>query len=125
MMLQPSIDSLLDKVGSKYSLVVLEAKRAHELRDGERKTKEFTAVKRTLQSLEEIAEGTVTIHPDSEAKRSSREEKLKLVALEQKLQEAIIREQIKKDEAEEEAKAKGAKAAKAAAAAASAETEAE
>ena len=31
MMLKPSIDTLLDKVPSKYSLVILEAKRAHEL----------------------------------------------------------------------------------------------
>ena len=30
-MLKPSIDTLLDKVPSKYSLVILEAKRAHEL----------------------------------------------------------------------------------------------
>lgn len=45
MMLEPSIDKLLDQVDSKYSLVVLEAKRAHELRDKERPTKEFKAVK--------------------------------------------------------------------------------
>lgn len=31
MMLKPSIDKLLDKVPSKYSLVILQAKRAHEL----------------------------------------------------------------------------------------------
>ena len=59
MMLEPSIDKLLDQVDSKYSLVVLEAKRAHELRDKERPTKEFKSVKRTLQALEEIADGTV------------------------------------------------------------------
>ena len=34
MMLKPSIDTLLDKVPSKYSLVILEAKRAHELESG-------------------------------------------------------------------------------------------
>ncbi len=34
MMLKPSIDTLLDKVPSKYSLVILEAKRAHELEAG-------------------------------------------------------------------------------------------
>ena len=69
MMLEPSIDKLLDQVDSKYSLVVLEAKRAHELRDKERPTKEFKAVKRTLQALEEIADGTVKIHPAPELKR--------------------------------------------------------
>lgn len=31
MMLKPSIDSLLDRVNSKYSLVILASKRAHEL----------------------------------------------------------------------------------------------
>ena len=61
MMLEPSIDKLLDQVDSKYSLVVLEAKRAHELRDKERPTKEFKAVKNTLRALEEIADGTVEI----------------------------------------------------------------
>ena len=34
MMLKPSIDTLLDKVPSKYSLVILLAKRAHELEAG-------------------------------------------------------------------------------------------
>ena len=48
MMLKPSIDVLLDKVDSKYSLVVLEAKRAHELRDGEAATQSFSSVKPTL-----------------------------------------------------------------------------
>ncbi|MEY9091981.1 DNA-directed RNA polymerase subunit omega [Paenibacillus sp. RC84] len=33
-MLYPSIDKLLDKVDSKYSLVVAAAKRARSLRDG-------------------------------------------------------------------------------------------
>lgn len=33
-MLKPSIDTLLDKVPSKYSLVILLAKRAHELESG-------------------------------------------------------------------------------------------
>ena len=41
MMLKPSIDTLLDKVPSKYSLVILEAKRAHELE--EKKIKEQIA----------------------------------------------------------------------------------
>lgn len=75
MMLEPSIDKLLDQVDSKYSLVVLEAKRAHELRDKERPTKEFKSVKRTLQALEEIADGTVKIHPAPELKRETLVEK--------------------------------------------------
>ena len=96
MMLEPSIDKLLDQVDSKYSLVVLEAKRAHELRDGERPTKEFKAVKRTLQALEEIADGTVKIHPAPELKRETLVEKRELERLQAKMKEQLIKEQIAK-----------------------------
>ena len=54
MMLKPSIDTLLDKVPSKYSLVILEAKRAHELESGAPATQEFKSEKSTLRALEEI-----------------------------------------------------------------------
>ena len=64
MMLKPSIDTLLDKVPSKYSLVILEAKRAHELEAGAPATQEFKSEKSTLRALEEIESGNVTIHPD-------------------------------------------------------------
>ena len=90
MMLEPSIDKLLQHVDSKYSLVVLEAKRAHELRDGERPTMEFKSVKRTLQALEEIAAGTVTIHPSPDAKRETLKEKRELERLQQKMAENLI-----------------------------------
>ena len=108
MMLEPSIDKLLDQVDSKYSLVVLEAKRAHELRDGERPTKEFKAVKNT--------DGTVKIHPSPELKRETLVEKRELERLQAKMKEQLIKEQIAKEEAEEEAKQKNSRAAKAAAA---------
>ena len=52
MMLKPSIDTLLDKVPSKYSLVILQAKRAHELEAGAKPTQEFTSVKSTLRAEE-------------------------------------------------------------------------
>ena len=39
MMLKPSIDSLLDRVNSKYSLVILASKRAHELDAGAQSAK--------------------------------------------------------------------------------------
>ena len=71
MMLKPSIDTLLDKVPSKYSLVILEAKRAHELESGASPTQEFQSVKSTLRALEEIEAGNVVIHPDPEAKREA------------------------------------------------------
>ena len=98
MMLKPSIDVLLDKVDSKYSLVVLEAKRAHELRDGEAATQSFSSVKPTLQALEELAEGNVSIHPAPEAKRMALKEKRELERLRK------IDEEIAKEQAEEEAK---------------------
>ena len=60
-MLKPSIDTLLDKVPSKYSLVILEAKRAHELESGASPTQEFQSVKSTLRALEEIESGNVVI----------------------------------------------------------------
>ena len=60
-MLKPSIDTLLDKVPSKYSLVILEAKRAHELEEGAAPTQEFKSVKSTLRALEEIESGNVGI----------------------------------------------------------------
>lgn len=135
MMLEPSIDKLLEKVDSKYSLVILEAKRAHELRDGERPTKYylndkrlpslpetekkgrvFKAVKHTLQALDEIADGSVTIHPAPDAKRKTLQEKRDLEHLRAKMKEKQIKEQIAKEEADEESKQKGgSRAAKAAA----------
>ena len=67
MMLKPSIDKLLDKVPSRYSLVILQAKRAHELAAGAEPTQEFSSVKYTLQALEEIESGNVIIHPNPDA----------------------------------------------------------
>ena len=104
MMLKPSIDVLLDKVDSKYSLVVLEAKRAHELRDGEAATQSFSSVKPTLQALEELAEGNVSIHPAPEAKRTALKEKRELERLRKIDEERKIKEQIAKEQAEEAAK---------------------
>ncbi|MGT2908254.1 DNA-directed RNA polymerase subunit omega [Streptococcus dentiloxodontae] len=102
MMLQPSIDKLLDKVPSKYSLVILQAKRAHELEEGAKPTQEFTSVKPTLQALEEIESGNVTIHPDPEAKR----EAVRLKAVAERLaaeeEERKIKEQIAKEKEEGE-----------------------
>ena len=111
MMLYPSIDKLLKKIDSKYSLVVLEAKRAHELRDGEAATQKFSSVKPTLQALEELAEGNVTIHPAPEAKRTALKEKRELERLLKIEEERKIKEQIAKEQAEEEAKQRKDKAA--------------
>lgn len=70
MMLKPSIDSLLNEVPSKYSLVILASKRAHELDEGAQPTLEsFESVKSVGQALEEIDAGTVTNDPNPEEKR--------------------------------------------------------
>ena len=68
MMLKPSIDTLLDKVPSKYSLVILEAKRAHELEAGAPATQGFKSEKSTLRALEEIESGKRNNSPRSRRK---------------------------------------------------------
>ena len=101
MMLKPSIDTLLDKVPSKYSLVILEAKRAHELEAGAPATQEFKSEKSTLRALEEIESGNVTIHPDPEKREAVRrriEEERRLKEEEEKK----IKEQIAKEKEEGE-----------------------
>lgn len=83
MMLKPSIDSLLDQVNSKYSLVILASKRAHELDAGAQPTLEkFDSVKSVGKALEEIDAETVVIDPHPEVKRA----RLKLEAEEKKAQ---------------------------------------
>lgn len=83
MMLKPSIDSLLDRVNSKYSLVILASKRAHELDAGSQATLEsFDSVKSVGQALEEIEAETVINDPHPEVKRA----RLKLEAEEKKAQ---------------------------------------
>lgn len=70
MMLKPSIDSLLKEVPSKYSLVILASKRAHELDEGSQPTLEgFESVKSVGQALEEIDAGTVINDPRPDEKR--------------------------------------------------------
>lgn len=71
MMLKPSIDSLLDRVNSKYSLVILASKRAHELDEGAQPTLDrFDSVKNVGRALEEIDAQTVINDPNPEIKRA-------------------------------------------------------
>jgi DNA-directed RNA polymerase subunit omega len=116
-MLKPSIDKLLEKVNSKYSLCILESKRAHELAEGEEATIAFKSVKNTLRALEEIEAGTVTIHPDPELKRELirqkiEEEKRRKEEEERKIQEQIAQEneRAEKERAERSADTNGAEA---------------
>ncbi|MGX7012845.1 DNA-directed RNA polymerase subunit omega [Vagococcus silagei] len=71
-MLYPSIDLLLEQVDSKYSLVILSSKRAHELELGAQpmiESDKFVSVKNVGKALEEIAAGDVVIDPNPELKR--------------------------------------------------------
>lgn len=64
MMLYPSIDKLLEKIDSKYSLVVLSSKRAHELHhQAEPAIETFESYKNVGRALEEIVAGEVIIDP--------------------------------------------------------------
>ena len=64
-MLEPSIDSLQEKINSKYTLVTISARRARELQDGDKplieepKSKTFVGI-----ALEEIAEGKLYMKED-------------------------------------------------------------
>ena len=95
-MLKPSIDTLLDKVPSKYSLVILEAKRAHELESGAVPTQEFQSVKSTLQALEEIESGNVVVHPDPEAKREALRRRIEAERFAKKKKSAKLRNKLPK-----------------------------
>lgn len=69
MMLYPSIDKLLEEVDSKYSMVIISAKRAHELHaKAEPLLEEYRSSKNVGRALEEIADGELIIDPDSPSK---------------------------------------------------------
>lgn len=58
-MIKPSLDDLVEKVDSKYTLVVLAAKRARELMDGEEMTVRTKSSKTVTNALEEIVEDQI------------------------------------------------------------------
>ena len=92
MMLKPSIDSLLDRVNSKYSLVILASKRAHELDASAQPTLDsFDSVKSVGQALEEIDAGNVVNDPHPELKEERQAQKER----EQHELESRIREEQK------------------------------
>ena len=62
MMLYPSIMDLMEKTGSRYSLVIATAKRAREIEEAaEVKTKEVDGARSISKAAEEIADGTVLV----------------------------------------------------------------
>jgi DNA-directed RNA polymerase, omega subunit len=62
MMIYPSIDNLLNRINSTYTLVSLSAKRARQLQDGTGKlmVEHPRSVKSVGQALEEINAGLLT-----------------------------------------------------------------
>lgn len=58
-MIHPSLDTLVDKVDSKYTLVVLAAKRAREIMNGEGSLVDSRSNKPVTVALEEVSLGKI------------------------------------------------------------------
>lgn len=66
-MIYPSIDKLLNQVGSKYLLVNIVAKRAHEIEETKHyqlKEYEYVSKKPIGRALEEISKNKITLKQD-------------------------------------------------------------
>lgn len=66
-MIYPSIDKLLNQVGSKYLLVNVVSKRAHEIEETNHlqlKENEYVSKKPIGRALEEVAKDKVTLKKD-------------------------------------------------------------
>lgn len=59
-MIHPSLDVLVTKVDSKYTLVVLAAKRAREIMDGSVTMVESKSNKQVTIALEEVAQDKIS-----------------------------------------------------------------
>jgi len=59
-MIEPGISSLLDKVDSRYTLVVAAAKRARQLTDGAHKLTDCESDKPVTVAINEIDENKIT-----------------------------------------------------------------
>lgn len=67
MMLEPSIDALMDKVSSKYLLVTLSAKRARDMQAAASAGSDETASRKYVgAALKEIVEGKLTCTAETE-----------------------------------------------------------
>ena len=58
-MIYPSIDEMLQNVDSRYSLVILTAKRARQLRENQVAKDDSSAFKEVTSALEDIHSGKV------------------------------------------------------------------
>ena len=65
MLLYPSVDKLLERVNSRYSLIMLASKRAHQLDAGAKPLLDHYESPKTIgRALEEIAAGKIINDPD-------------------------------------------------------------
>jgi len=61
-MLKPSIDELIEKVGNRYALCIVAAKRARHIIDGEDDSIDFEVEKPLSLAIEEIMDGEVEVN---------------------------------------------------------------
>lgn len=59
-MIEPALNSLLDKVDSRYTLVVAAAKRARQILDGSNLMEDEPSDKPVTAAIKEIDEGKIT-----------------------------------------------------------------
>jgi DNA-directed RNA polymerase subunit omega len=60
-MIEPSLEVLLDKVDSKFSLITMVSKRARQLNNGYPRLVKSNSMKNVTVALEEIADGKVAL----------------------------------------------------------------
>ena len=60
MLIKPTLESLMTKVDSKYTLVTLAAKRARQLTDGDEPLVDVDTTKVVSSAMEEIDQGKIT-----------------------------------------------------------------
>jgi DNA-directed RNA polymerase subunit omega len=59
-MIEPSINSLLNRVDSRYTLVCVSAKRARQITDGAHKLTKCSSDKSVTLAINEVDEGKIT-----------------------------------------------------------------
>lgn len=60
MLIKPTLESLMKRVDSKYTLVTLAAKRARQLTDGDKPLVDVDTTKVVSIAMEEIDQGRIT-----------------------------------------------------------------
>lgn len=60
MLIKPTLESLMKRVDSKYTLVTLAAKRARQLTDGDKPLVDVDTTKVVSIAMEEINQGKIT-----------------------------------------------------------------